>query len=385
MPVTTAQINSKATMKVPLLDLHAQYISLREETRRAVERVLESQQFILGPDVAALEEEVARYTGVRHAVGCASGSDALLLALMAIGVDAGAEVITTPYSFFATASSITRLGARPVFVDIDPQTFNIAATKLEAAVTERTRAILPVHLYGQCADLNAIKEIAGKHNLFVIEDAAQAIGALDGERRAGSLGLIGCLSFYPTKNLGAAGDAGMLTTNDDELAKRLRTLRVHGGETKYHHSMVGINSRLDTLQAAILRVKLPHLDEWSRARAANAKKYGQLFLDAGLGEEVGLPFERPDARHIYNQYVIRAGSRRDALQAHLRECGVGTEVYYPVPLHLQECFGYLGHAPGDFPEAERAAHETLALPVYAELTLEQQQYVVDAIRKFFRG
>ena len=270
---------------------------------------MESQQFILGPDVAALEEEVALYTGARHAIGCASGSDALLLALMALRVDAESEVITTPYSFFATASSITRLGARPVFVDIDPQTFNIDARLIESAVTERTRAILPVHLYGQCAEMYAIQEVAAKHNIPVIEDAAQAIGAEDDGRRAGSFGLAGCFSFYPTKNLGAAGDGGMLTTDDDDVARRLRILRAHGGETKYHHSVVGINSRLDTLQAAILRVKLPHLDEWSGRRAENAVRYGELFTDAGLAEEIGLPSARQGARHIYNQYVVRVARR----------------------------------------------------------------------------
>ncbi len=346
---------------------------------------MESQQFILGPDVAALEEEVALYTGARHAIGCASGSDALLLALMALRVDAESEVITTPYSFFATASSITRLGARPVFVDIDPQTFNIDARLIESAVTERTRAILPVHLYGQCAEMYAIQEVAAKHNIPVIEDAAQAIGAEDDGRRAGSFGLAGCFSFYPTKNLGAAGDGGMLTTDDDDVARRLRILRAHGGETKYHHSVVGINSRLDTLQAAILRVKLPHLDEWSGRRAENAGRYGELFTDAGLAEEIGLPSARQGARHIYNQYVVRVtDARRDALQAYLKERGVGTEVYYPVPLHLQECFRYLGYTEGDFPESERAARETLALPIYAELIEEQQRYVVETIREFYR-
>ncbi len=372
-------------MKVPLLDLHAQHDALRAEMRRAVERVMESQQFILGPDVAALEEEVALYTGARHAIGCASGSDALLLALMALRVDAESEVITTPYSFFATASSITRLGARPVFVDIDPQTFNMDARLIESAVTERTRAILPVHLYGQCAEMYAIQEVAAKHNIPVIEDAAQAIGAEDDGRRAGSFGLAGCFSFYPTKNLGAAGDGGMLTTDDDDVARHLRILRAHGGETKYHHSVVGINSRLDTLQAAILRVKLPHLDEWSGRRAENAVRYGELFTDAGLAEEIGLPSAREGARHIYNQYVVRVtDASRDALQAYLKERGVGTEVYYPVPLHLQECFRYLGYGEGDFPESERAARETLALPIYAELTEEQQRYVVETIREFYR-
>jgi dTDP-4-amino-4,6-dideoxygalactose transaminase len=371
-------------MKVPLLDLRAQYESLREETRAAVDRVLESQGFVLGADVRALEEEIAAYTGARRAVGCASGSDALLLALMALDVRAGDEIITTPYSFFATAGSIARLGARPVFVDIEPRTYNIDVNRIEAAITERTRALLPVHLYGQCAEMDALASVAARHNLPVIEDAAQAIGAEDASRGAGSLGQIGCFSFYPTKNLGGAGDGGMLSTNDDALAARLRSLRVHGEASKYHHREIGFNSRLDTLQAAVLRIKLPHLDAWSYARARNAVRYRELFTDAGLLEEIGLPFEREGARHIYNQYVVRVGAgQRDALIEHLKSAGVGTEVYYPVPLHLQECFRYLGYQEGDFPEAERAARETLALPVYPELMQEQQRYVVESVRDFF--
>ena len=350
----------------------------------AVERVLASQQFILGPEVGALENEIARYSGARFAVGCASGSDALLLALMALGVQEHDEVITTPYSFFATASAVTRLGARPVFVDIDPQTFNLDTALVEEAITERTRAILPVHLYGQLAETAALIEIAERHDLPVIEDAAQAIGATEFDRAAGSLGSMGCFSFYPTKNLGAAGDAGMLTTNDERLAERLRTLRAHGAEQRYFHKEVGINSRLDSLQAAVLRVKLPHLDEWSEARRANAARYRRLFTDAGLAEEVRLPFERESVRHIYNQFVIRVDAeRRDALREHLKREGVGTEVYYPVPLHLQECFGFLGYKTGDFPESEKAARETLALPIYPQLTAEQQEYVVDSILSFF--
>jgi dTDP-4-amino-4,6-dideoxygalactose transaminase len=377
-------VKNPAMMKVPLLDLRAQYESLREETRAAVDRVLESQGFVLGADVRALEEEIAAYTGARHAIGCASGSDALLLALMALDVKAGDEVVTTPYSFFATAGSIARLGARPVFVDIEPRTYNIDVNRIEAAITERTRALLPVHLYGQCAEMDALASVAARHNLPMIEDAAQAIGAEDASRGAGSLGQIGCFSFYPTKNLGGAGDGGMLSTNDDRVAARLRSLRVHGEASKYHHREIGFNSRLDTLQAAVLRVKLPRLDAWSDARARHAARYRELFTDAGLLEEIGLPFEREGARHIYNQYVVRVGAgRRDALIKHLKSAGVGTEVYYPVPLHLQECFRYLGYQEGDFPEAERAARETLALPVYPELTQEQQRYVVESLRDFF--
>jgi dTDP-4-amino-4,6-dideoxygalactose transaminase len=369
-------------MKVPLLDLEAQHSALREELRAAALRVMDSQQFILGPDVKTLEDEIRDYTRARHAVSCASGSDALLLALMALDVKAGDEVITTPYSFFATAAAITRTGARPVFVDIDPATYNIDVSKIEAAITERTRAIMPVHLYGQCAEMRAIMEIADRHGVAVVEDAAQAIGAEDDGQQAGTIGAIGCISFYPSKNLGGMGDGGMLTVNDDELAKRLRTLRVHGSEVKYYHSLVGINSRLDSLQAAILRVKLPHLDEWSTARRANAARYDQLFEDAGLLEEIGLPRVRPGARHIFNQYVIRAGAGRDALLEYLKRNDVGADIYYPVPLHMQECFKYLGYGEGDFPEAERAARETLALPIYPELTSEQQSYVVETIRSF---
>src|SRR5947209_2574922 len=370
-------------MKVPLLDLQAQYETLRDELREAVLRVMDSQQFILGPDVNALEEEIESYTGAKHAIACASGSDALLLALMALGVKAGDEVITTPYSFFATAAAIARVGAHPVFVDIDPATYNIAAEKIEAAITERKRAILPVHLFGQCAEMSAIAQIGERYGIPIIEDAAQAIGAMDEGRQAGTVGAIGCFSFYPSKNLGAAGDAGSMTTNDDEIARRLRTLRVHGSETKYHHAMIGVNSRLDSLQAAVLRVKLPHLDTWSDARRANARRDDHLFRDAGLLEEIGLPSVRPNVRHIFNQYVIRIEEeRRDALREHLRQNDIGTDVYYPVPLHLQECFSYLGYREGDSPEAERAARETIALPIYPELTVEQQSYVVESILRF---
>jgi dTDP-4-amino-4,6-dideoxygalactose transaminase len=371
-------------MKVPLLDLHAQYSALRDELRAAVERVMESQQFILGSEVKALESEVARYSQTKHAIGCASGSDALLLALMALDIGEGDEVITTPYSFFATVSSITRLGARPVFVDIDPRTYNMDASRLEDAITSRTRAIMPVHLYGQCADVSALLEISERRGLAIVEDAAQAIGAEDRGRRAGSMSAIGCFSFYPTKNLGGAGDGGMMTTNDDQLAERLRGLRVHGETSKYHHAHVGINSRLDAIQAAVLRVKLPHLDRWSDARRENAARYAQLFTDAGLTEELGLPVIRDHARHIFNQYVIRAGERRDALIAHLKQNGVGAEIYYPLPLHLQECFRFLGHTAGEFPVSEQAARQTLAIPIYPELRPEQQEYVVETINSFYQ-
>src|SRR6267142_109021 len=341
-------------MKVPLLDLQAQYQTIRDEVRVAVDRVFESQQFVMGAEVQALEEQIAEYSQTKFAIGCASGSDALLLALMSCEVGKDDEVITTPFSFFATASAIARLGARPVFVDIDERTFNINPSLVGEKITARTKAIVPVHLYGQCAEMDPLIELSrhGRRRtadqdvgapIPIIEDAAQAIGAEAARRRAGSMGSIGCFSFYPSKNLGGAGDGGMLVTNDDDHAERLRMLRVHGEERKYHHRVIGVNSRLDAIQAAVLRVKLPYLDEWSTARTQNAARYSELFTDAGLAEEIGLPFVRPGARHIFNQYVIRVGRQRDALRAHLNDCGVGSEIYYPVPLHLQECFRYLGY------------------------------------------
>ena len=370
--------------RVPLLDLKPQHAALREELRAAVERVFDSQQFIMGEDVRLLEEELARYCGAPHAVGCGSGSDALLLALLALDVGAGGEVVTTPFTFFATAGAVARAGARPVFVDIEPRTYNIDPGRLEAAVTPRTRALLPVHLYGQCAEMGEILRVAGRRGLPVVEDAAQAVGAEDAGRRAGSLGAAGCFSFYPTKNLGAAGEAGLVTTNDARLAGRLRRLRVHGGATEYRHEEVGFNSRLDTLQAAVLRVKLRHLDAWSDGRRERAETYTRLLGESGLTEFVTPPHVRPGARHIFHQYVVRVpAARRDALLEHLKQNGVGTKVYYPVPLHLQKCFAYLGHGEGDFPESERAARETLALPMFPELTAGQQEYVVETLRRFF--
>ena len=372
-------------MQVPLIDLKPQYDALRGEMRAALERVFDSQQFILGEDVRRLEDEVARYTGAEHAVGCASGSDALLLALLALDVGPGDEVVTTPFTFFATAGAIARAGARPVFVDIEPRTYNLDPSKLEAAVGGRTRAVVPVHLYGQCAEMDEIIGAAGCRNLLVVEDAAQAIGAEDRGRRAGSMGAAGCFSFYPTKNLGAAGEAGMVTTNDADVAARLRRLRTHGGATEYQHEELGFNSRLDTLQAAVLRVKLPHLDAWSEARRERADTYTRLLADAGLLELLTPPSVRADARHIFHLYVIRVPppASRDALIEHLKSNGVGTKVYYPVPMHLQQCFAHLGYEEGDFPEAEGAARETLALPMFPELTEEQQAYVVETIRRFF--
>jgi dTDP-4-amino-4,6-dideoxygalactose transaminase len=387
--------------KVPLLDLQAQYETIRDEVRRAVDRVFDSQHFVLGAEVQALEEEIARYSQTKFAIGCASGSDALLLALMSCGVSAGDEVVTTPFSFFATAGAIARLGARPVFVDIEERTFNLNPDLIADVITERTKAIVPVHLYGQCAEMDPLIEIARSadipvggspaslpvshsHGIPIIEDAAQAIGAEDRGRRAGSMGTIGCFSFYPSKNLGGAGDGGMLATNDLDHARRLHMLRLHGEETKYHHKVIGINSRLDALQAAVLRAKLPHLEEWTTGRQRKAQQYELMFADAGLAEQVEMPHVRSDARHIFHQFVIRVrDGRRDALREHLRQRGVGTDVYYPVPLHLQECFVYLGYKEGDFPVTEQAAKETLALPVYPELTDEQQDYVLSAIGEFF--
>ena len=367
-------------MNVPLLDLQAQYASLAAEMRPAIERVLASQRFVLGDEVRRLEHSLAEYCQTKHAVGCASGSDALLLALMALDVGAGDEVVTSPFSFFATASCIARLGARPVFVDIDRLTYNLDVSHAADAVTSRTKAIMPVHLYGQCAEMDPLLELRERRGIPIIEDAAQAIGAADRGRRAGSLGAIGCFSFYPTKNLGGAGDGGLVTTNDEQLEQRLRRLRAHGGVTEYEHEEVGINSRLDELQAAVLNVKLPHLDEWSDERARVAEFYSTSLRD--LDFEVTAPFVRPQCRHIFHQYVIRVPGQRDALMNHLRERGVGTKVYYPIPLHRQECFSYLGYRAGAFPEAERAAAETLALPAYPELSEAQRAYVVDSIRSF---
>lgn len=370
-------------MKVPLLDLAEQNNALRPEIEAALGRVLDTNAFILGGEVKALEEELAAYCGTKFAIGCASGSDALLLALMAVGVMAGDEVITTPYSFFASVSAITRLGATPVFVDIDPATFNLDVLQVEGAITERTKAIQPVHLYGQCADMSALNAIVGKRGIPVVEDAAQAIGAEENGARAGAMSDVGCFSFYPSKNLGGMGDGGFMTTDDDKLARELFALRVHGSEERYYHKWIGLNSRLDGFQGAVLRVKLPHLDTWSNRRKENADKYRRLFTDAGLAEQVVLPFERENCRHIYNQFVVRVPGKRDELRKFLAAAEIGTDVYYPVPLHMQECFEYLGYRDGQFPESERAARESLALPIYPELKTEQQEYVVKKIQEFF--
>jgi dTDP-4-amino-4,6-dideoxygalactose transaminase len=368
-------------MNVPLLDLKAQYASIKAEVDAAIAEVLESQHFILGPKVDQCEKAIAAYSGCAHGIGVSSGSDALLACLMAENIGPGDEVITTPYTFFATAGAIARLGATPVFVDIDPATYNLDASLIAAKVTNRTRAIIPVHLYGQMADMDAVMRVANEHGLVVIEDAAQAIGAGYKGRRAGSIGHYGCFSFFPSKNLGAAGDGGMIVTNDAARAEKLRCLRGHGSKPKYYHKMIGGNFRLDAIQAVVVSAKLPHLDGWTAARQRNAQRYDRLFGKADL--PVVLPMVAAD-RHIFNQYVIRVLGR-DELQAFLQKRGVGTEVYYPVPMHLQECFAYLGHQVGAFPESEGAAQETVALPVYPEVTDAQAEFVLECIQEFFAG
>jgi dTDP-4-amino-4,6-dideoxygalactose transaminase len=372
-------------MKVPLLDLKPQYEQIRAEVEPALLEICRSQAFILGPKVEACEKQVAAYCGAAYGVGVTSGSDALILALMAEGIGPGDEVVTTPYSFFATVGAIARVGAAPVFVDVDPATFNIDASKLEAAVTPRTKAIIPVHLYGQMADMDAVMAVAERHGLVVIEDAAQAIGAEWNGRRAGSIGDYGCFSFFPSKNLGCFGDGGMVTMKDEAKARKAKILRNHGSEPKYYHHYVGGNFRLDAIQAVVVSIKLRHLDGWTAARQANAARYRRLFAATGLeaAGHVALPAEKA-GRHIYNQFVVRARRRGDLI-AHLRSRDVGVEIYYPVPLHLQECFRPLGHKPGDFPESERAAAETLALPIYPDLDDAMAQWVVDAVAEFYDG
>jgi dTDP-4-amino-4,6-dideoxygalactose transaminase len=364
-----------APTQVPMLDLQAQYRPIRDAIIDVVTRVCDSQRFIMGPEVEGMERDLAAYLGVTHAVGVSSGTDAILLAMMALGIGPGDEVITSTYSFFATAGCVARIGATPVFVDIDPVTYNIDSAATAAAVTSRTRAIIPVHLYGQSADLDPLLEIATRAGVPLIEDAAQAIGATYKGRMVGGVGRVGCFSFFPSKNLGAFGDGGLVTTNDDALAASLRRLRVHGADRQYYHQVIGGNFRLDALQAAVLRVKLPHLAGWTEARRRNAARYDELFADAGLTGRVTLPVAAPHCRHIFNQYVIRV-PRRDAVKAHLESRQVGCAIYYPVPFHEQACFAYLGYRMGQFPHAELAARETLALPIYGELTAEQQRYVV---------
>ena len=378
-------------MGVPLLDLKAHHEPLHHEIMAAMEQTFRSQAFILGPEVGKLEEQVAAYCQAKCGIGVTSGTDALLIALMALGMGPGDDVITTPYSFFATAGAVVRLGAKPVLVDIDPRTFNLDPNRIEKAVTQRTKAIIPVHLYGQSADMGPIMDLAQRRKMAVIEDAAQAIGTeyTDG-RRVGSIGTIGCFSFFPSKNLGCLGDGGMAVTNDPDLAERMRVLRVHGSKPKYHHKLIGGNFRLDTIQAAVLNVKLKYLDQWTRRRQENADRYETLFQQSGLVQKgrVRLPeavYRGSGAKHyhIYNQFVLRV-ERRNDLMAHLKQKGIGAEVYYPVPFHLQECFRYLGYREGDFPESERAANETVAIPIYPELTPAQQAEVVEAVATFYR-
>jgi len=384
---------------VPLLDLKAQYAQIRAEVMPVIERVCASQQFILGEHVRALEAEIAQYCGASSGIGVSSGTDALLLALMALEIGAGDAVITSPYTFFATAGTIARVGARPVFCDIDPQNFNLSPAAVQAfiddecvsdnghlksrATGDRIKAIMPVHLYGQSADMQALLELARRHRLRVIEDAAQAIGTEDPNGvRVGSLGDIGCFSFFPSKNLGAFGDAGLCTTNDADLAESMRVLRVHGGKPKYFHAMIGGNFRIDELQAAVLRVKFKYLDGWTQARQRNAAYYDAAFARASLGSHLVTPAAIDGGRHIFNQYIVRV-ARRDELKKFLGEHRIGTEIYYPVPLHLQQCFAYLGYRAGDFPESERAAADTLALPIFPELTEAQLAHVVASVAKFY--
>jgi len=363
---------------IAMLDLRGEYALFREEIRAAVDPVLESQQFIGGPAVAEVEEAIRTRYGVAHAIAVGSGTDALLCTLMALGIGRDDEVIVPSFTFFATAGTVWRVGAKPVFVDIDPRTFNMDATKVEQAVTSKTRAIMAVHLFGQCADMDAINVVAARHGLKVIEDAAQAIGATYRGKKAGTMGIFGCFSFFPSKNLGGAGDGGFITTDDPALAERLTVLREHGSKPKYYHSVIGINSRLDALQAAIVLVKLPHLEKWHQGRRRNAAFYTGAF--AGL--PLATPFVREDCASIYNQYVVRT-PRRDALREHLARKGIGNEVYYPVPLHLQKCYASLGQKAGAFPHSEAAAKETAALPIYSQLTEAQLSEVVAAVREFF--
>ncbi|MEP6915535.1 MAG: DegT/DnrJ/EryC1/StrS family aminotransferase [Acidobacteriota bacterium] len=372
-------MTSAARPRVPLLDLDAQYRPIRADILAAITRVCDSQQFILGPEVAGLERELAARLGVREAVGVSSGTDALLAILMALGVGADDEVITSTYSFFATAGCVSRLGATPVLVDIDPLTYNLDPAAVRAALSAKTRAIIPVHLYGLCADMDPILEIAAAAGVAVIEDACQAIGATYQGRQAGSMGVAGCFSFFPSKNLGAFGDGGLVTTDDAALAHEIRLLRNHGAEPKYVHTRIGGNFRLDALQAAVLRVKLPHLAAWTAMRRDNAARYDALFRSAGLADLVTLPHQPGDRYHIFNQYVVKV-PERDRVRQLLAADGIGTEIYYPVPFHLQECFASLGHARGDFPQAEAAADSSLALPIYGELAVDQQEAVVNAIR-----
>jgi dTDP-4-amino-4,6-dideoxygalactose transaminase len=384
-PLSAAErpIAAKAGMAFPFLDLKAQYVSIREEINEAVLRVMESQQFILGPDVSAFESEIGPTVGCDHAISCASGSDALLLALMALGAKAGDEVVTVPFTFVASAG-FARLGIRPVFIDIDPYTYNMDPAQLEKAITPRTCAIMPVHLFGLCADMGPILDIAKAHGVPVIEDAAQAIGAQYRGKPAGSMGSFGCFSFFPSKNLGGAGDGGLVSTVDAGLAAKLKMLRVHGSPRRYEYDLLGVNSRLDSLQAAILRVKLRHLDSWASGRQRNAEHYRRAFQEMGLAEAVTVPTAPAGSVHVYNQFTIRVRDR-DSLKRYLSEQGIPSEIYYPYPLHLQPAFAYLGHQKGDFPQTEAASREVLSLPIYPELTAQQIDSVVRCIAAFFKA
>ncbi len=378
----SAPASGESDRPFAFLDLKAQFNLIKDEVMHALEGVMENQQFILGPEVRAFEEEMRAFLGAHAAIGCASGSDALLLALLALGIGPGNEVITTPFTFVATAGSVARVGAKPVFVDICPETFNLDPSQIPAAVNERTRAIIPVHLFGLAAEMNAILKVADDYKLAVIEDAAQALGARYNGTRVGGLGTFGCFSFFPSKNLGGAGDGGLVTTNDPSLADRLRVLRVHGSRKKYYYERLGTNSRLDSLQAAILRVKLRYLDTWTSLRQQRAETYHKLFAEHGLTPRLGLPTVPDNCFHVYNQFSVRCADR-DALRDFLRNQGIPTEVYYPLPLHLQPAFAYLGYTPGQLPQAEAASREVLALPIYPELSMERQAAVVRAIAKFY--
>jgi dTDP-4-amino-4,6-dideoxygalactose transaminase len=364
------------------LDLQLQFEQIRDEVMQAVTKVLDTQRFVLGPEVEQLEEEIADYLGCRFAVACASGTDALILALMAAGIKAGDEVITTPFTFVATASAIVRAGATPVFADIDPQSYNLAPQSMARAITSRTRAIIPVHLFGLPAEMESVMDVAERRRITVIEDAAQAIGAVYQGRKAGTIGAMGCFSFFPSKNLGGAGDGGMIATNDPAHVDRLRLLRVHGSRHKYQYEILGVNSRLDALQAAILRVKLRHLNDWTEQRRLNAERYQKLFANSVAANRLVLPIDPDRMRHVYNQFTVRC-AERDPLREHLQREGVPTEIYYPYPLHLQPAFGYLGYKEGSLPHAEAVAREVLSLPVYPELTEDQQQVIVSAVARFF--
>ncbi|MEI4769562.1 DegT/DnrJ/EryC1/StrS family aminotransferase [Psychrobacillus sp. FJAT-51614] len=368
-------------MKVPMLDLSEQYASLKSEVLEALDSVMSSSQFILGDNVKKLEADIAKYSNVSHGIGCGNGSDAIHIALQAAGIGAGDEVITTPFTFFATGGAIVRAGATPVYADIDPVSFNLDPNEIEKHITDRTKAIIPVHLYGQMADMVRIREIADKHNLIVVEDAAQAIGAKQGDYTVGQLGDAATYSFFPTKNLGAYGDGGMVVTNNDDIAEKSRVIRVHGSKPKYYHSVLGYNSRLDEIQAAVLNVKFPHLDTWSEQRRKHAEFYTSL-LNEKVSEHVQTPVIVEGFYHVFHQYTILT-ERRDELQAYLKENGVATMIYYPLPLHVQPVFESLGYKEGDYPKAEKAANQALSLPMFPELKEEQQQYVVEKIAEFF--